>query len=567
MIYPHPVFKTLLRSSCLLAACITQATYAAETALTQSCASLLSASAAGVEQAQVQVAQTIQHQFAPPETLPTHCEVVGKLDERTGVDGQTYAIRYHLRLPENWNGRFFFEGGGGTNGNLGAASGSIAMGMPGALARGYAVVSQDSGHSNELNSNPTAGGQTAFGHDPEARRNYSYASLNKVSTVAKQLINNFYGKPADYAYFVGCSKGGQEGLAFAQKFPDVFDGIVASAPGMSLPKAAVAQLHDVQAFGQLVKEPDAPSFPFYRLPSAFSPAQFKTVEAAVLNACDDLDGLKDGIVGNFSACSSARVIPALEAKRCGNTAEGCLTEQQILALKQSVEGPKDAEGKAIYTNWPWDAGIGSPAWQMWKLGNAQMPALNIITGASAMASMFTVPPTPVKADPQSLADYAMAFKTAQDSQKIYATSKSFTESAWQVMAMNSANLDAFKAKGGKLIVPHGVSDPVFSINDTLAWHSDVDKRYKGKADDFMRVFPVPGMAHCFGGPSTNHYDAFAALTNWVENGVAPDQIIAAAGPDTPWAGRTRPLCPHPKIARYNGSGSIDKAENFSCATP
>ena len=130
--------------------------------------------------------------------------------------------------------------------------------------------------------------------------------------------------------------------------------------------------------------------------------------------------------------------------------------------------------------------------------------------------------------------------------------------------MRCADLDGFRKHGGKLIVPHGVSDPVFSINDTIAWRDDVDSRYHGDADSTVRVFPVPGMNHCGGGPATGRYDAFAALVNWVEKGNAPQAIVATAGADTPWPGRTRPLCAYPKMVRYRGAGSIEQAENFEC---
>jgi feruloyl esterase len=132
------------------------------------------------------------------------------------------------------------------------------------------------------------------------------------------------------------------------------------------------------------------------------------------------------------------------------------------------------------------------------------------------------------------------------------------------MAARSPDLSAFHAHGGKLIVPHGASDPVFSINDTLAWYGEVQRREHGHAADFARVFPVPGMAHCGGGMATDNFDAFAALVDWVEKGHAPDRISASAGSGTPWPGRSRPLCAYPKVARYVGHGSTEQAENFRC---
>lgn len=174
------------------------------------------------------------------------------------------------------------------------------------------------------------------------------------------------------------------------------------------------------------------------------------------------------------------------------------------------------------------------------------------------------PPVAVAATPQAAAAYALAFDVAEGEAIINATSDTFTTSAWQDISARSANLDGFMARGGKLIVPHGVSDPVFSINDTLAWLQEVTARYGQQTNSTVRVFPVPGMAHCFGGPSTNQYDAFTAITQWVEQNQTPDEIIATAGPDTPWPERSRPLCPHPQMAVYNGNGSIEDASNFNC---
>jgi feruloyl esterase len=115
-----------------------------------------------------------------------------------------------------------------------------------------------------------------------------------------------------------------------------------------------------------------------------------------------------------------------------------------------------------------------------------------------------------------------------------------------------------------MIVPHGVSDPVFSINDTVAWYREVDQLNGGQAAEFVRVFAVPGMAHCGGGPSTDHYNAFDALVDWVEKGTAPERIVATAGPASPWPRRTRPLCPYPKQAKHDGKGSIEDAASFRC---
>jgi feruloyl esterase len=163
----------------------------------------------------------------------------------------------------------------------------------------------------------------------------------------------------------------------------------------------------------------------------------------------------------------------------------------------------------------------------------------------------------------TLGQYLWTFDFDRDAARIYATGGDFKTSAWSDIGARSTDLSGFKARHGKLIVPQGTSDPVFSIEDTAAWYDEVDSRNQGRAADFVRLFPVPDMGHCGGGVSTDQYDAFAALTDWVEHGKAPDAIEATAGPATPWPNRKRPLCAYPKVARYTG-GNPEDAKSFKC---
>jgi hypothetical protein len=499
-----------------------------------------------------------------PITLPGHCELTGVLQERTGVDGQRYAIRFHLRLPAEWNGRFLFEGGGGTEGELGAAVGMIRPGAPPAIARGYAVVSQDAGHDNATNSVAERGGAVAFGFDPQARANYGGASLKLVAEAARAALAAFYRRSAERSYFVGCSKGGQEGMAFAQRYPEFFDGIVASAPGFSLPRAAVAEAWDTQAFSSLVA-PAATTFDPARLPTSFTDPQFATVRQAVLDACDADDGVRDGITSAVGTCTWPKVEEQLKTHVC-STSGACLSEAQVAMIGRVYGGPKDSAGRALYSDWPLDAGVGSQGWRIWKIGppGGGNPGINVAMGAPALAAIFTTPPTPVHNDLASALGFARQFDFDRDTPKLYAANDTFKTSAWADIAARSPDLERFRARGGRMIVAHGASDPVFSLNDTLAWYREVDRLNRGAAAQFVRVFPVPGMAHCAGGPATDQFDAFDALVAWVERGSAPDRILATAGPQTPWPGRSRPLCPYPKVARYSGSGSLEEAASFRC---
>ncbi|WP_044333019.1 tannase/feruloyl esterase family alpha/beta hydrolase [Sphingomonas hengshuiensis] len=504
----------------------------------------------------------------PPAALPAHCEIVATMHERQGVDGQRYAIRFHLRLPQEWNGRFFFEGGGGTNGELGSAIGRLSGDAAPALAQGYAVLSQDSGHDNATNSDPKRGGATAFGFDPQARADYGGASLAPVTLAAKALVTRFYGSAPKYSYFVGCSKGGQEGMMLAQRHPELYDGIVAAAPGFALPRAALAEAWDTQQFASVVKA-KGETLTLASLAASFSDADLGLVRKAVLDACDADDGLADGIVGAQAQCTSAKVVPVLRGKVCsGDKQAGCLSTAQIGALEGVHGGPKTSAGKPLYAGFPWDAGWSDMGWRIWKIGlaNGQVPSINVMMGVPALATTFTVPPKAPGIGPDALLGYATGFDFDRDADAIYATGGGFARSGWQDIGARSTDLSAFRKRGGRMIVPHGGSDPVFSVADTIDWWKGVDRANRGAAAGFVRVFPVPGMGHCQGGPATDRFDAFAALVRWVEQGKAPERIEAAAGPMSPWKGRTRPLCPYPLVAVPKpGAADSEKAENFVCA--
>lgn len=489
--------------------------------------------------------------------LPPHCDVFAVMHERRGVDGQTYAIHFHLRLPKQWNQRFYFQAGAGTNGEVGDAVGALAGPTP-ALSLGYAVVSQDWGHDNRINLDANRGGRTSFGFDAQARADYGHAALHPVTLAAKALVHAYYGNQPEYSYFVGCSKGGEEGMVAAQRLPLEFNGVLAAAPGFSLPRAAVAEAWDVQSLASAAPGP---------LSRAFSDSDLALVSRAVLDACDADDGLVDGIVGDFQQCTTPKVRQKLRQFVCArNKTPQCLLPAQISALERVYAGPVNSKGQVLYSDWPWDAGISGFGWRLWKLGSEDesIEAMNITTGGASLASVFTTPPTALPDNTESQFRFAQQFDFDRDAPRIYATSAAFPRSAWEETSARSSDLAAFRAHGGKLLVPHGVSDPVFSLNDTLAWYREVERRNGGRADTFVRVFPVPGMNHCGGGPATDRFDAFASLVSWVENQQPPDRIVARAGSHTLWPGRERPLCAYPKVARYRGAGSIEQADNFDC---
>jgi hypothetical protein len=513
----------------------------------------------------------------PVPALPEHCEVVGQINDRMGITKQRFAINFRLRLPADWNGSFFFEGGGGTDGNIGNAFGSLQGAQPGnALALGYAVVSQDAGHDNATNDEPERGGTQSFGFDPDARRDFGYRSFDEVTRAAKAIIAKHYGRAPARSYFAGCSEGGREGLMLAQRFPSHFDGILACAPGMHLPQAALAALADSQIFARVARETgvtDAVGLPLVN--KAYSDEDLLLVSNAVLAACDRLDDVDDGLVQNFTRCTSALVVPQLKAITCtGAKTPQCLTASQIAALDQVIAGAKLPDGRLMYAPRIWDAGIGgrtgngfNQGWRSWKLGTYAANAngsLDLLLSTTSLASIFTTPPTPIATTGGDQVAFGLTHDLAAAYRAMSARSAPYTQSALEFMKADATDLSKFRARGGKLIVVHGVSDPVFSIMDTVNWWNGVNKASGGTAAQFTRLFAVPGMNHCAGGPATDQFNAFAALVEWVEKGTPPRRIVATARATTPWPGRTRPLCPYPQQARYTGTGSIEEAANFVC---
>ena len=513
--------------------------------------------------------------------LPEHCEVQGKINERTGANGQQYAIKFHLRLPTAWNGRFFFEGGGGSNGNLGNALGNLqGQQRTNALALGYAVVSQDSGHDNQTNNDPKRNGTVTFGFDPQARLDFGYNSYDQVTQLAKALIERHYGRAPERSYYVGCSEGGREAMMMSQRFPSYFDGILACAPGFNLAKAALfGHAWDAQALAEVAKAQgvyDRFGQPF--LNKTFTDEDLDLAAQAVSSACDGLDGLEDGIIDNLQACTSVVVSPKLNTIACkGPKRVTCLSTGQITALQKIFAGPKNSKGEMLYADWAWDRGIGgkigeafNQGWRIWKMGaydSGTNSAIIAGLGAAAVSAVFSTPPTTITSTGAGPVAHLLGIDVDRDAIKVAAKSGEFTQSALDFMMASSTDLTAFTKRGGKLLIVHGVSDPVFSIKDTMNWWTEVNRVNSGRAEEFVRLFAVPGMNHCAGGPATDQFDAFTALVNWVEKKAAPDRIIATAGNGSPWPGRTRPLCPYPKQARYVGSGSIEDAANFTCAVP
>ena len=408
----------------------------------------------------------------------------------------------------------------------------------------------------------------AFGLDPRAREDYGYSGDETLGPIGKAIIARYYGVAPARSYMLGCSNGGRHAMVAASRFPDRYDGFVAGDPGFELPRAAVQGAWDIQSFLPINRD----------IRKAFTPAETALISRKILDACDGLDGVRDGIVADIKACQ--KVFHLSDLTCANDKTEECLSAPQVQGLTRSFEGARNSKGEPLYSDWSYDAGISGSNWLFWKVASG-VPAWNgnplIATmGAASLAMIFTTPPSTPKGDPADLITYLARFNFDTDAPKIYATGVSggidYQESAWDFMTPPDAEnptLAGLKAAGGKLIVYHGQSDPVFSFNAIARWAEKLDANNGGNAGSFARLFAVPGMNHCSGGPATDRFDALGAIVDWAENGKAPDRIIASVRPDNKevpadWSpSRTRPLCPWPTVARYVGP-DVEKADSFVC---
>jgi len=451
--------------------------------------------------------------------LPGHCRVDGILHRRKGADGEEFGIGFALALPEKdaWNGDFLMQGGGGGNGMIFYPAGASYSGEKPALARGFAVASTDTGHKAK-----TGVFDFSFMRDQQAYLDFAYQANAEVAAVVKQIIAQYYAKPAAYSYFVGCSTGGREGMILSQRFPTAFNGIVSGDPAMrtGLSNLAIGQWIPV-AYNQAAPK-DASGKPL--IDKFLSDEERKLFMDALMKRCDARDGVADGMIFDPLGCDFD---PATLACKPGQS-EGCLAPEKVAAIKKAFAGPKNAYGTQVYPGFLYDSGIAATT------GFPGLLALHA-------GGLFGPYPTATEIDVD---------------QEALRASDPLVEPA-------STNLTTFSANGGKLIFFHGDSDPWFSPLDTLEYYQSLAATNGGaeKVATWSRMFLVPGMSHCGGGPSLDEFDMLGAVVDWVEKRTAPDAVIAKG---KAFPGRSRPLCAYPKHAQYKGSGDSEDAGNFSC---
>lgn len=387
--------------------------------------------------------------------IPANCRAEGVIDQRTGVDGKSYAIGFAIALPDRWNGRFLFQGGGGFNGWIRPPIGAQAAGDVPALARGFAVVATDSGHQG-------AEFDLSFKKDQEAALNYAVGAVGKVTTAAKAIIARYYGEPAKRSYFAGCSTGGREGMVASEHYPEAFDGIISGDPAIRTGYYSIGLAWANVAFTAIAPRDEAGKPDPTKV---FSVADRKLIADAILDACDAKDGIKDGLILNAPACLFDPAVLTCS----GTKTQSCLSPAQAGALKMAFAGPKNSRGAQVYPPFPWDFGVAAE--------QVSIPGILVTAARSPVG-----PPYRESINVDQLEDAVNANGLERLTNTGYLT-----------------NLTSFFGRGGKILFYHGWSDPWFSALDTLDYYQRMATESGGLDQvraNASRFYIVPGMGHC-----------------------------------------------------------------------
>jgi feruloyl esterase len=458
--------------------------------------------------------RSVRGGFGPAQSLPPHCHVTGSFERRIGSDGRDYEIRFAINLPDNWNGRFVFQGGGGLNGNLGEPLGAQWSGDQSALEQGFAVVSTDSGHVG-------SGFDASFMAEQQAMLNFQYQANAKVTEVTRPIIESYYESDIHHSYFVGCSTGGREGMIMAQRFPHLYDGIVSGAPAMQTGISNLALRWISVELGKATNPRDP-----------FTPDEESLIMGSLMQQCDALDGQADGLIFNRSACDFDPRQLACSVRGGGQ----CLADDKAEALARAIAGPVTTGGEPVYVPFPYDSGIDD---------TGGIPGLLLAGGSPPEGGSGAT------MERQNVDAEFIRYMTAD--QAIGNTATQY-------------NVSTYVNNGGKHIFVHGEADAWFSANDTVRYFGQMAEANSDvkPVEDYSRLYLVPGMAHCAGGQQTvDTFDLLTPLVAWVESDQAPDQVVAT-GNSMP--GQSRPLCPWPEYAHFDG-GEPALADSYSCRAP
>jgi len=445
---------------------------------------------------------TIDERFRPPTPLPAHCRLAAVLTPR--ADSR---IGMEIWMPTQWNGKFLALGNGGWAGSISFSA------MASGLAAGYAVASNDTGHT---------GGSASFavGHRDKVV-DFAWRSMHEMTVIAKQVIEIFYERAPSHSYYQGCSTGGRQGMMEAQMFPADFDAIIAGAPVNNQLTLNATQFDSIVRF---LENPEL----------ALSRDKIELLHSAVLEACDLDDGVADEILNDPLSCGFEP--KSLQCSSRRNT-EGCLTRDEVGSVERAYAGVYSESDRLLY---PGHAKGFELGWRIPEPGSA---------------------PTALQTD----ATRYLVYEDADWDWREFDLERDLAlvlEKAGYIEALN-ADLSAFKARGGKILFYHGLNDPGPSPLNTVNYYNDVLATMGPDQDDWMRLFLVPGMGHCAGGIGPDQADYLGAIEDWVENDVAPVRITASRVRNGE-VDMTRPLCAYPAVASWDGAGDPNEASSFSC---
>jgi len=466
--------------------------------------------------------------FTPPAAraavnVPAFCRVAGTV---------TPEVHFEIWMPSAWNKKLLTAGNGGLAGTINYTA------MLDPLRRGYAASSTDTGHVADNDAH------WAQGHMQRVI-DFAHRAVHVTTQADKAIIRAFYGAALEHSYFSGCSQGGLEAFAEAQRYPRDYDGIIAGDP-------ANYWTH-LYAGGHLWIAQATMTDPASYIPST----KLQMISDAVYAACDSLDGIKDGILNDPRRC---HVDPSVLLCKSGD-APTCLTSSQVEAVRKIYQGARTSDGDQIFPGIMPGGEAGAGGWSTWITGTDPGRGSHMTLGFPALKNIVFENPD-------------WDFRTFRfDRVQGFDSDVDFLDYKMGPIINNiNPDLRAFQANGGKLIQYHGWADPDISPLNSINYYQNVvqfmDRNGRGLSEtkNFYRLFMVPGMYHCNGGPGPNTFDALTVLEQWKEKGTAPDRIVAAHATNGT-VDRTRPLCPYPQEAQWKGSGSTDQADNFVCALP
>ena len=451
---------------------------------------------------------------------PEHCHVTGQILPE---------IRFELSLPTSWNGRLYMFGNGGYAGET-LTSSQRTNTRRSALKHGFAAAQTNTGHDAAIE--PLG----SFAVNRQKLLDYAWRAVHVTAETSKRIIRSFYGQAASRSYFDGCSTGGRQGLMSAQRFPDDFDGIVVGAPVLDFSTTMVNYISNIRALAA----------------APITPEKLKIVARQIYAKCDGIDGLVDGLITDPRQCAFD---PGKDLPVCAEGTDGeCLTRPQTRALEGVYRGAESG-GKRIFWGQPVGAEIEMPVmgetrngWSGWLISDGPTISENF---ARTFFRFMAFP----KPDP----NYDLkSFNFDSDPVRL--------KTIGAILDAKNPDLSRFKARGGKIIMYFGWSDAALNPLMGVDYYEKVSGTMGSSTTDFFRLFMVPGMAHCRGGQGTDELDAFTPLVEWVEKGVAPKELPATHSKEGK-AVRSRPLCPYPQVAKYDGKGNPDEARSFVCSNP